>query len=265
MLITQFLQKRKSVRDFKPTAIDKYEMDAIKDAVAAIDAEENGVFKFLILENGKVVSEGLKGKAGYSGVMIEAPHYVALSTVSETMENRLKVGYGLEKLNTKIIDLGLDTCWITVDEVDASTMRGVFGEGGERIHFLIAFGHGKGKKLFSKETTSSRMPVQEVVFEATYGNPVSLDTLENRGLLDIFSTLIYAPSHKNLQPWRFVIRDAGVDLYMVHTDEDLRSLIDMGVVSFYFEELVKTNNMNGKWTISFHDEGDKLRIGTFTL
>lgn len=265
MLVTNFLQKRKSVRDFKKNAIDKYEMEIIKDAINEISKEEPEVLNFKLLENGSLVAEGLKGKAGYGGVMIEAPHYVSLSAEKETIENKFKIGYALEKLNTKIVDLDIDTCWITVDEVDDQTMKSVFGEDGEKINFLIGFGYGKGKKLFTKETTSSRKPVSEIVFEDDLGRMIDVETLENRGLLDIFSTIIYAPSHKNLQPWRFVINDSTVTAYMVKSDEDLRSLVDMGVVMFYFEALAKDKGISSKWALDIHEEGNYLKVAEFKL
>lgn len=265
MLVTNFLQKRKSVRDFKPTKVDKYELEIIKDAIEQISREENGLLKFQLLENGSIVSEGLKGKAGYGGVMIESPHYVSISSGKETLENKLKIGYALEKLNTKIVDLNIDTCWITVDEVDKDTMKSVFGEDGDKINYLIGFGYGKAKKFFSKETTSSRNPVKEMVFDGEIGNPVSAEVLEERGLLDIFSTIIYAPSHKNFQPWRFVIKDSEVEIYMVKSDEDLRSLIDIGVIMFYFEELAREKSLEGKWNLNIHEEGNYLKIASFKL
>ncbi|WP_455256863.1 nitroreductase family protein [Peptoniphilus asaccharolyticus] len=265
MLVTNFLQKRKSVRDFKTTKVDKYELAIIKDAIEQISKENDDLLKFQLLENGSIVSEGLKGKAGYGGVMIEAPHYVSISSEKETLENKLKIGYTLEKLNTKIVNLDIDTCWITVDEVDKETMNSVFGEDGERINYLIGFGYGKAKKLFSKETTSSRNPVKEMVFEGEIGNPVSAELLEERGLLDIFSTIIYAPSHKNFQPWRFVLKDSEVEVYMEKSDEDLRSLIDIGVIMFYFEELARDKSIDGKWDLNIHEEGNYLKIASFKL
>lgn len=265
MLVTNFLQKRKSVRDFKETAVDKYEMEIIKDAINQISKEDEALLKFNLFENGSIISKELQGKAGYNGVMIEAPHYISIAAEKESLENKLKIGYALEKLNTKIVDLNIDTCWITVDEVDEKTMKSVFGEGGEKINYLIAFGYAKAKKLFSKETTSSRLPVSDVVFHDDLGNKIAVEVLEERGLLDIFSTIVYAPSHKNFQPWRFVVKDSEVVSYMVKSDEDLRSLVDMGVILFYFEELARDKGINNKWKLNFHEEGNYLKIGEFVL
>ena len=42
---------------------------------------------------------------------------------------------------------------------------------------------------------------------------------------------------------------------MVKSEEDNRSFIDMGVVLFYMEEMLKTIGINKKWTIDLKDAG----------
>lgn len=259
-----FLQKRKSVRNFKTDTVPRDALENIKLLMDEMGTNESGI-SFSLYENGKIVAEGLRGKAGYAGVMIEAPHYIALDIDGDKPLNILKGGYCLEKLNTKIVDLDIDTCWITVDSVDADTKRAIFGENGTGIDYLIALGYGQKKKLFDPEVTSSRLSVEKIVFADTIGNPISIETLENYGVFDVFSSVRYAPSHKNFQPWRFVLKGAEVDAYMVKSDEDNRSLIDMGVILFYMEEMLKTIGINKKWTIDLKDAGKYYYIGSFTL
>lgn len=264
MLMKNFLQKRKSVRNFKTDTVPRDALENIKLLMDEMGTNESGI-SFSLYENGKIVAEGLRGKAGYAGVMIEAPHYIALDIDGDKPLNILKGGYCLEKLNTKIVDLDIDTCWITVDSVDADTKRAIFGENGTGIDYLIALGYGQKKKLFDPEVTSSRLSVEEIVFADTIGNPISIETLENYGVFDVFSSVRYAPSHKNFQPWRFVLKGAEVDAYMVKSDENNRSLIDMGVILFYMEEMLKTIGINKKWTIDLKDAGKYYYIGSFTL
>lgn len=265
MLVTNFLQKRKSVRDFKKNEIDKYEMTIIKDAINQVANEDASVLKFKLFENGKIIFDGLNGKAGYGGVMIDAPHYVGIALEDDSAEGKITIGYALEKVNTRIVDLDIDTCWITVDEVDDATMQNIFGEGGEKIHFLIAFGYGKAKKLFDKATTSSRKPLSEVVFQDEIGRPIDVETLETRGLLDIFSTVIYAPSYLNAQPWRFVIKDDVVELYMIKNENENKHYIDMGIVMLYFEALAKEKGLNTTHKIDIKEVGNYIKIAEFSI
>jgi len=263
MLMTNFLQKRKSVRDFKTDTVPRDVLENIKLLIQKIDGENS--VSFSLYENGKIVSDGLKGKAGYSGVMIEAPHYISLDIKDETPINILKGGYLLEKLNTKIVDLNLDTCWITVDQVDEETKKSIFGINGVGIKFLIAIGYGKKKKFFDPEVTSSRLTLEEIVFQDKIGNPVSIETLENYGIFDVFSSIRFAPSHMNFQPWRFVLNGSKIEAYMVKSEEDNRSLIDMGVVLFYVEEMLKSIGIDKKWTIDIKNDGKYYYIGEISL
>ncbi|MGO1580754.1 MAG: nitroreductase family protein [Peptoniphilaceae bacterium] len=264
MVMTNFLQKRKSVRDFRKDVVSLNNMEEIKKICKNITADFETV-EFTILENGSIVSKGLEGKAGYAGVMIDSPHYIALKMKNDDDYTLLNAGYCLEKLNTNLINMDIDTCWITADKVDDETLNSIFGEDGYTIKYLIAFGYSKSKKMFEPEVTSSRLDLVKIVFMNELGRKVDMEVLENRGLLEIFSSIRFAPSHKNSQNWRFVVNDSDITLYMVKSNEDKRSLVDMGVIMYYLEEMMKTMNMYGKWTVSMEDLDEFVKIGKFTI
>ncbi len=267
MVLIDFLQKRRSVRKFKKDLVSKEELERIKGYCNTIEEDFEGL-KFFLMENGELVSKALKGKAGYAGVTIEAPHYLGVAVENEDRRSMLKMGYVIESLNTVIIEMGLDTCWLTVAQVDEATMKSVFGKSGSKIKYLIAFGYREGKKLFEENSVSFRYPISEVVFRDKIGEPVTLEYLEDRALLEILSSIRYAPSHKNLQPWRFVVEETDVVLYMVKyedEEENKASLVDMGIVMMYFEEMVKNLNVSNKWEIIFEEEGDYIKIGKFLV
>lgn len=264
MVMTSFLQKRRSVREFKDDAIPSQFMTTIKSYISKINDEKEDV-NYEIYEDGLKIYNGLIGKAGYGGVMIKAPHYVAFIAENDDRETLLDVGYYLEKLNTQITNLNLATCWITVDEVDSEVRSELFGESGDKVKYIVAFGYPVGKKPLVPEAFSSRLEVQEIVFSKEVGQKVSIDELYSRGLFNIFSSVRFAPSYKNLQPWRFVIRDEYVYLYMVKSENDNHALVDIGVVMFYFEEMAKSIGMYGKWELSLKDEENYLEIGKFKM
>ena len=264
MVMTNFLQKRKSVRDFKNKSVSRFNIETIKSFIDEISEETNNVgFKFY--ENGSIISKGLQGKAGYHGVMIEAPSYVALIQKDNSEESYINTGYYLEKLNTQIVNLDLDSCWITLDEVDDETKKQLFGEEGPKVNYVIGFGHGVGKKLFTPETTSGRYLRDEIVFKNEIGENISEEELENLGLIEIFSSIRYAPSHMNTQPWRFVVKEHEIYLFMIKSDNNSRSLVDIGVSMFYFEEMAKTIGRYGKWDIILKDNSEYLEIAKFTM
>lgn len=258
MILTNFLQDRKSVRDFKDKSLSAKELDVVKSAMNEVEMEEGVHLR--LFENGKIIADGLEGKAGYSGVMIRAPHYISLELAGDTEEDLIKSGMALEHLNALLVREGFGTCWITVDMVDAETKKALIGLEGEKVSYMIALGIPKGKRLFSTETATERKSVQELVSEGSWGHPVNLDTLEQRGLLDLFSSVRYAPSHKNAQPWRFLVEDDRVLLAMKRGLEDERSLVDMGVVLYYVKGMAKELGIPEDYTLLEGHEIDGLKV-----
>ncbi|WP_311564586.1 nitroreductase family protein [Peptoniphilus duerdenii] len=260
MLLTNFLEKRKSVRNFTDKSADSATLDKVKSIIKNSE-EEN----YILFENGKIIAKGLEGKAGYNNTMIVAPHYIGLSVNGSTDEDRLKTGYYLEKINTELIRLGLSTCWITVDNVDDATSKSVFGEEGAHISYLIAFGYPKARKLFDPKTQSERKPVSEIVFVEDFNHPATAEDLEQYGILNIMSTIRYAPNYMNLQPWRFLIKESAMELFMEEKYDKTKTLVDCGVIMYYFEELMKAMGRKSTWNIKLQEAEGMLKIATFTM
>ena len=69
----------------------------------------------------------------------------------------------------------------------------------------------------------------------------------------------------NTQPWRFVVKEHEIYLFMIKSDNNSRSLVDIGVSMFYFEEMAKTIGRYGKWDIILKDNSEYLEIAKFTM
>lgn len=267
MIMTNFLQERKSVRKFKNKALNDEQLKEVREIIEELKKEnaENN-FDYILFENGSIISNQLRGKAGYGGVMIESPHYIAFKMRDDSEEKILKGGYSLEKLNEALIRSGVDTCWITVDQVEENVKRGLFGEDGNFVKYLIAIGIGEGKKLFTPEATSDRLRVEDLVYSTNLNEPVIIEELENLGLFKLFSSIRYAPSYKNAQPWRFLVDSPYVYLYMVRSIDDKYSLVDMGIIMYYFEQMAKTLGIQNKWEILNEPDVDGFKlIGKFHI
>lgn len=268
MVMTNFLQERKSVRDFKKEGLTAKDLERVQNIIdrGNTNAKAAGI-SFNFYQNGQVVFDRLDGKAGYAGVMIKAPHYVAMTIEGKEKKDQIKTGYTLEQINTDLVNLDLGTCWITVDNVDQRVKQEAFGEDGKDIDYVIAIGYPKGKKLFEPEKHSARMEVREFVFGQDFSSPADPELLDQLGLFDVFSSVRYAPSHKNAQPWRFLVHDNHVKLYMVTGKEDSRSLVDCGVMMFYFQEMMKTLGVQKEWVLGdeFSLENNYLYIGSYSL
>ncbi|MDO5301909.1 MAG: nitroreductase family protein [Tissierellia bacterium] len=265
--MTKFLQKRKSVRIYKEQALGQDALAFIRDKVGDIEGEENtDELNFHLFENGNLIAKGLDGLAGYAGVMIEAPHYIAVELRNNDELSTIRKGYYLERLNTELVEKGLDTCYITVSKVDDNKRKELFGEFGNYVDNILAVGHGAEDKVFSETSASPKMAVKEFVFNEYRDTPASMDLLEQRGLFEVFSSVRFAPSFKNDQPWRFILRDDHVELYMVPGNDLESNRTDIGVMMCYFELLMHLEGFRGKWTLEpkAPEQGWSF-IGTFPL
>ena len=258
MLMTNFLRNRKSVRDFKSKEIDIEIIREIESYLKELEREEgNGdiVLRFYI--EGEKISNKLQGIGGYSGVMIESPHYIALELMNTQERSFIYGSYYMEKLITKLNELELGTCWISVPKVEKDEGRSIFGNLVGDIRYLLAVGYPKTKKIFENEVVSDRKGADEIVYIEEIGRKASLEELETRGLSDLFYYIRFAPSSRNIQPWRFLLeRDKVTLLLMYENIEDL-NLIDAGIVMYYFEALAQTIGIVDKWKLIDGEYKDK--------
>lgn len=267
MVMTNFLQKRRTVREFAPTKLSKMEMEWLRDTLDKIEAEskDNDV-SFALYEDGESVAKNLDGKAGYGGVMIKAPYYIALRAKGHEKEELIRTGYYLEKVNTALIEKNFGTCWITTIQVNQDLKRAVFGEDGEFVDYIICFGKPEVQDVFSEDRVSPRFSVRELVFKNHLDSPADLTELENYGLFDLFSSIRFAPSHINAQPWRFLLKDDGtVTLYM-DKSKGVKSYVDIGVVMYYFEAMLESTGTHKTWTLIEGADVDNLEpVATISI
>ena len=96
---------------------------------------------------------------------------------------------------------------------------------------------------------SFKLGIEDYVFLDEIEKEVDTGKLDSMGLTDLFYYLRFAPSNKNLQPWRFIIKDTSIDLLMAYEEWDKHLLMDAGIIMYYFEELAKSIGMRSKWQL----------------
>lgn len=255
MIMSNLLQNRKSVREFKRKKVSDNILDNINKELRLTEDEiELGKIKFKLYENGKNVSSGLKGKGGYGGVMIDSPHYIALNRKGDDINTIIRSGYYMEKVITSLNEQGLSTCWVGVKDVDEDIKKEVFGNYEGNIDYLLAFGYEKLRNPFNTEVISERIAVEEYVFDNKIERNHNADDLEAKGLLDLFYYVRFAPSTKNLQPWRFLIEENKIKLYLAYNDWEESFLVDGGIMIYYFEILAKSQRLEGEWKLLEEDQ-----------
>ncbi|MBB6216762.1 nitroreductase [Anaerosolibacter carboniphilus] len=253
MKFSKMIEEMRTVRDYKKEPVSPNLIQEVMDAgktAAGIAGGRN--VSILFIDHGKEVFDQLSGKAGYYGKMVEAPHYLVIT--SKVFPNYLEnSGYIMELMRLKSRELDLGTCWLSVE--DEGTLREILGIGGEeKITAFAAIGHSyKGIFKHDMSKQSTRMGLEEIAFLKRWGSPCTLEDLEARGLTNIFYYTRLAPSWGNRQPWQFIIDKDRILLTIQKEErEDLR--LDAGVVMLYFEKSAHDDGLPGNWKLDIPED-----------
>ena len=271
MIMANFLKTRKSVRDFKNKKIMPDKLDQVRKILQGIVDEESvkEQILFKLYENGEYIYYNLEGVAGYSGVMIESPHYISIDLKNENEKTLIYEGYYAEKLITELNELGIETCWISLNDIDEIVKQRTFGESTNNVKYILAIGYSKARNPFLQEPFSERLGLEDLVYDRNLEKHLDIDELEKKGLGDIFFYIRFAPSAKNLQPWRFIIEDNRVELYIKFEQGDQPPFVDAGIIMYYFEILALYLGLKNKWILGQgikEYKGDQYRyIGEYHL
>ncbi|WXR60395.1 nitroreductase family protein [Peptostreptococcaceae bacterium AGR-M142] len=270
MLFKEYLGARKSVREYELKAIKEDEINELKEVARLLNEDESVKIKYF--DDGKTIREALKGKAGYSGVMIESPHYLALEIKDFNEQTLIKGSYRMEATIKKAYELGLGTCWIDLDNVSDEILKDLFKEE-IKPNYLVAIGYPKEKSILEKglfkfmttnkdfkndpyankivkkgDTSGARIHLEDLVYKDSFATKMSIEEIEQRGFEEIFYLVRNAPSSKNSQPWRFVVE--GSDIYLAILEpENKINFIDAGIMMYFFEGIAHDVGIKGKWHV----------------
>lgn len=256
MLTTNFLKTRTSTREYKEKKLDDNTTRKIFDIVEA-EAEKFGKenLSFLVNTDGESVYKALAGVAGYRGIMIKAPAYIALNALNNNPGSVVKGAYGMEEIITRLNELGLGSCWITVSDVETTVKKSAFNFTDGDVNLLLAVGYPLDDEV-RQQRYDDRKPTEDLVFLGDFDTQATDEDLEQRGLNDIFDYAKFAPSTHNEQPWRFVIVDDEIKLYIENFKGDV-NLIDAGIIMYYIDELGKSLAMPSGWDVNPEISSDK--------
>jgi nitroreductase len=284
------IEKRKSVREYKDKKIDT---DVIKELNDILEKrpEIGTTVEFSFIENGDKVFDALDGFAGYNGVMIKAPHYMAI--LSENKPNYLmESGYLAEWYSLHMAHKNIGTCWIELSNKSEQAKKMLGIESDKELIGILAIGYSKAEHhvsriydttkggsispltdlgypnidpVYSKGAVSGRKPIDEIVFMNNWGEKASIEKLEQFGLAEVFYYMRMAPSWGNRQPWKFLISGGKITLaieldnpFTDSEDDRYISEIEAGIAMLYFEVAMHDEGMPGHW--NFDCDANSLNI-----
>ena len=115
MSMNEFLENRKSVRDFKSKNLSDSDLKKVESIIFEINnfAKKYDV-NFKLYKDGSVVYNALDGEGGYDGTMIKANHYIAMEADKNNELSMIFGAFYFENLITKLDALNVGSCWVTI-------------------------------------------------------------------------------------------------------------------------------------------------------
>lgn len=260
---------RKSTRDFKDKSVSKNALKEIKEyfnvckkLLLDIDVE------MTILD--PKVCPNMTGCAGYADFLIEAPHYILLT--SEKTDNYLiNAGFIGEDLVLKLTDMGISTCWITINNEDKLKERLRIKSDKVPVA-LIAFGYENAvttikrldivnqSNVTLKKRSNYEAPklyIDDAIYSEDMGIKSDHSTLDH--YQDLYQALVAAccaPSFLNRQPYRFIIKDG---IFMIAALKDDKTdendyYLNIGILMLnFYGVLSERSGAYGKWELKAPD------------
>lgn len=284
MSFREFTANIQSIRVYEETRIEEQYINYIKAYLVEVNksiGEEKG-FSFIMLEKGDEVYKDLEGVGGYSGVMIKSPYYIGIAISKETPEIEFLSAYYMQSMVKKLYEMNLGSCWINIRNVSQDIKSKLLKDQSGSINYLLAFGFAKDgakhkspritvtntsstykqdpygtKVIEATDSDKVRLSVGEMVYLYEWGKEATYAELENRGMADIFFYVRNAPSYKNIQPCRLILKDGEVELAILNP-ENKENYIDAGIMMYTLEGLAKDEGIPCKWNFikeEFNNKG----------
>ena len=276
MNYSAMIQNRKSVREFTDKQvpyslveqIDNYYRSSVRQLLPELDTE---LYFF-----GTDARGALEGAAGYNQFLVGAPQYLVLLSQKDALAH-LNAGYIMQDLALNLLDMGLDSCWVTFH--DSEEIKGVLGIASEKeVAAILAFGYGakttKRLRLNIKSMSNvdlvakhrymePKRSIYDMVYVNNWGNIHNLDAhigFFDDMLWEAFHAASLAPSYLNRQAYGFVLHEGGIslvrrpDAYTTKIDGDL----SLGIVMLHFAAVAE--NWAGKLHWNFGLNAAKLQL-----
>lgn len=274
MSFREFTANIQSTRDFEETRLKGIViadiLEYLKEINTGIGIEKG--FSLIMMDSGKEVFDNLEGVGGYSGIMIKSSYYIGLATFNEEPETEFLGAYHMQSVVKKLYDMNLGSCWINVRSIPHEIKSKLLQNNVGSVNYLLAFGIADEKAIKQKAphmtvtntspsykqdpygtkvheaaaTDKARHSIGETVYLNEWGKQATLEDLETRGMTDVFFYVRNAPSYKNLQPCRLILKDGETELAVIHPEAE-GSYTDAGIMMYTLQGLAKDLGIPGEW------------------
>lgn len=239
MDIIDVIKSRRSVRKYSGEPLSEAEKKVIEDAIAAARSPFGGRAEIHLLST----DSDSTFKPSTYGVITGARDYLTLS-VADDRESYITGAFMMESVVLAATKAGLGTCWLggtfkSSTFGDADSGRGLKLVAVVPVGRPAASGGLVNRIMRAVAKSDARKALGEMFFVNNFDTPLPPDGPYIREL----DMMRLAPSSRNCQPWRGLIRGNQIDFYCVTTSP--MNMLDMGIGLYHFDVAACTLGVKG--------------------
>lgn len=200
------VRRRRSIRNYADSELSETRLDEIEK-----DLQNRRKFEPEVSVSARLIRDGQSLQGDISGIIadygkVEAPHYIALT--SEDSENGyVELGYSYEFVVLTLAAGNIGSCWIGKGFQDEKLNHYAQIPSGQSCVTLIAL----GPLPEEDELGEIEEPKRKDLSHFLVGQKPSSLTEERLGIIDC---LRRSPSALNAQPWRVIVDENTIHLYL---------------------------------------------------
>lgn len=251
---SELIEKRKSIRIYKETSVEKEKIDEIKNFIKNIETPFDKYFRIELFD----LQEEIVGEDFVSYGMIKgAKLYIGIAVKKEPFAYE-NLGFVFEKLILFVTSLGLGTCWFGGNLKGSSFEKAMNLKEEEIFPIMTPIGYGMDAYTLTEKIvkfaigSNKRKDFAKLFFEDNFKKSLKMD--KENPIVEALEMLRLAPSAINLQPWRVLKMDNTYHFYVVNPkkkdDNFYIQRIDMGIGLAHFIMTLEEKNIKGQFVNS---------------
>lgn len=261
------IEKRQSYRNFTNKIIEEKNICEIKNFFATASKLNDDISLQIFSGN---AGKRLEGVVGYHGYAFEAPAYIVLMGDKKN-SSYLNAGFVGMELILKLVEMNIDTCFLTVDHSDM-IKKVLKIENNLTVLSVIACGYAEKIKdlkrldIYSpsdvkftkrKGYSAPKISINEMVYDGKWNNKLEFNEYTPGEVLeDAFFAASLAPYFFNKQNYKYILTNEYIIL-CDKIDKEISiedRLIGMGCTMFNFYIIYSSHNHEADmWTIGKPD------------
>ena len=252
------VKSRMSCRNFAKKPVEEAKIEALRKFFCEEKPLVDGIVADLKFYNGNVY-EKLGKSVGYHGYCIKAPAYAVLFS-AEGEHYRENAGYLTQGLSLEMTELGLASCWQTIN--DAAAAKEALGDTSDlAVACVVAFGY---RADGDDQKKAPKISLDALTDSKYFDNDLDTDMLYPE-LEDSLRAVAHAQSFLNRQPYRMIVDDEFVSLIGIKDAETNESdeHLNYGIAMFNFYAVMAAVRPNApRWSFEAPDHDLRLPDGT---